>query len=60
MDYSLLMMIIKIEDLEDHRGLTNFINPFVFYTQGKKFAIVMGIIDYLQVFDLSKNIQEKA
>lgn len=60
MDYSLLMMIVKVDDLDDHRDLTLFINPFVFYTKGKKFAIVMGIIDYLQVFDLSKTIQEKA
>ncbi len=47
MDYSLLMMIVKVDELDDMRPLTQFVNPYVFYTKDKKFAIVMGIIDYL-------------
>ena len=57
MDYSLFMMIVKIDDIENSRMLKSYCNKYVFYTKMKKFAIVMGIIDYLQVYDLTKTIQ---
>ncbi|CDW81549.1 phosphatidylinositol phosphate kinase pipk5 [Stylonychia lemnae] len=61
MDYSLLLMILKVEKIETQKILNEQRhNPFVFYTRNKKFAIVVGIIDYLQVFGIGKNIQEKA
>lgn len=32
----------------------------LFYTRTKNFIIQMGIIDYLQPFDLQRNLQGKA
>ena len=57
MDYSLLMMIVKTDTLEAKKALLESSHmPFIFYTKNEKFAIVMGIIDYLQVYDLTKTI----
>eukprot|EP00347_Sterkiella_histriomuscorum_P004969 403358396 len=61
MDYSLLMMIVKLDSVDNMRQFKRtFDQVYVFQTKNEQFAIVMGIIDYLQVYDFSKTIQQKA
>ncbi|CDW91623.1 phosphatidylinositol 4-phosphate 5-kinase-like protein 1 [Stylonychia lemnae] len=61
MDYSLLLIIAK-----NDRKVKNLIrqnqlkNRFVFVTQNKNYVVLVGLIDYLQIFNFQRVIQGQA
>lgn len=56
MDYSLLLVIVKNDKkLEKELSKRNRYG-FNMLTTDRKFIISVGIIDYLQVFDIQKNL----
>ncbi|CDW88370.1 g-protein-coupled receptor family protein [Stylonychia lemnae] len=59
MDYSLLLVIIRADSVSERDKRLKW-NPYFFKTKNQSFLITMGIIDYLQIYDLSRTIQGKA
>jgi hypothetical protein len=66
MDYSLLLIIIHFPTQDDENYL-KIINLFgdkrcsrrIFKSENKKYIYIMGIIDYLQKFNLAKFLENK-
>lgn len=52
MDYSLLLIIAKNDSkVKKIIAMNNFKNRFVFVSKNKNYVILIGIIDYLQIFN---------
>ena len=66
MDYSLLLIIVHFPTPDDP-NYENIINLFgdrrchrrIFKSENKKYLYIMGIIDYLQKFNLAKFLENK-
>lgn len=62
MDYSLLLIIAKndqtVQNLLANRQSDG--SSFYFYTKAKNYILIMGLIDYLQIFNFQRNLQGKA
>jgi len=67
MDYSLLLIIVHFPQAEDDPNYESIIHLFgdrrccrrIFKSQNKKYIYIMGIIDYLQKFNVSKFLENK-
>jgi len=72
MDYSLLLLIVKNKGSKVHNGkysleakqfrklVKGLPNSFCFLSRQENYLITFGLIDYLQLFDIKRNIQGMA